>query len=461
MTKIFLMNRIRPWVLLLLLSFTWPQRNDLPLQWSFQIGPNILEASSAPPLRVLGVQHELQFAEVPGFQNKKIWIGVEFDLLMDWARETGRKIEFISYASPDEAHQDFIDGYGDLLLGRWSQTLNHHLWLETGPFETTRLGLYCDQGVSQSGRKDKKSGAESVFVDRRYFYDFNKIDSKALNSSKVEYAHFDSLSLHELETPDRCWVLEERWADFELKFHTQLRKERVFPRRIPLVWKVNPRRADLRSSLNSWIKIKKNSGYLERVQSRYYSSLRSLFPSDIKHLEDNVPTRFFPYQSLFKSSAQDHDVPWTLLAAISYQESHWNNDAVSPTKVRGIMQITRPTALFLGVSDILDVEQTIPAAARYIQHLWDLWPEKLSFRERAKLTLISYNLGYQHVLDVQRWLVKNKKDPYSWSHIVQALRAKESCQQSSEFELGYARGSEAIKFAERVLSLETFLRRAL
>jgi membrane-bound lytic murein transglycosylase MltF len=70
-------------------------------------------------------------------------------------------------------------------------------------------------------------------------------------------------------------------------------------------------------------------------------------------------------------------------------------------------------------------------------------------------------MGYQHVLDVQRWLIRKNKDPYSWLNIVEALKAKEAPSSSSEFELGYARGSEAIKFTERVLSLEIFLRRAL
>jgi membrane-bound lytic murein transglycosylase F len=462
MTKVFFLNRsAASWLALFLFSLGWPELNTPLFQWPFQIGPNTLEASTSPPLRVLGVQHELQFAQVPGFQRKNIWIGLEYDLLMDWARENHKRIEFVSYTNPDQAQQDFINGEGDILIGRWSQTLNHNLWLESNPFETTQLGLYCDRENASKYSSKLDSLTEPIFVDRRYFYDFNKSDLGSLNTKKIEYAHFDSLLILDVDTQNRCFVFEERWADFEVKFHRQLKKELILNRRVPLVWKVNPGRPDLRLSLNSWIKNKRKSGHLQRVQSRYYSSLRSLFPSDIRNIEENLSARFRSYQSLFQSSAQAHDVPWTLLAAISYQESHWNNEAVSPTKVRGIMQITRPTALFLGVSDILNVEQTIPAGARYIQHLWSRWPEKLTFRERAKLTLISYNMGYQHVLDVQRWLIRKNKDPYSWLNIVEALKAKEAPSSSSEFELGYARGSEAIKFTERVLSLEIFLRRAL
>ena len=41
---------------------------------------------------------------------------------------------------------------------------------------------------------------------------------------------------------------------------------------------------------------------------------------------------------------------WRLLAAISYQESHWNPRAKSPTGVRGMMMLTLPTAREMGTS---------------------------------------------------------------------------------------------------------------
>lgn len=443
------------WIGIIASTLLFPERNNRSFEWKFEIGPNTLEASDLAPIRVLGVHHELQFAQVPGFQGKQVWVGVEYDLLMDWARENHRKIEFISYARPEEAERDFLNGKGDILAGRWSQTLKHNLWLETSPFEKTNLALYCPE----RGRSQPQ--LPRLQVDRRYFYDFNKARFFSKQIKQIEFRNF-SASLHdETEESEFCLALEERWADFEIKFKPQFRKDRVLRRNVNLVWRLPPARSDLRTSLNIWLNQQKKNGHLQRIQSRYYSALRSLVKSDIHGLEENLIQRFPNYQELFENSARDKKIPWTLLAAVGYQESHWNNLAVSPTKVRGIMQITRPTAHFLGVTDILDVEQTIPAGARYIEYLWSLWPESLSHRERVKLTLISYNMGYQHVLDAQRWLVGRKLDPYSWHNIVQALRAKESEQLSGEFNLGYARGSEAIKFAERVLSFETFLRRVL
>ena len=56
-----------------------------------------------------------------------------------------------------------------------------------------------------------------------------------------------------------------------------------------------------------------------------------------------------------------------LLAAIGYQESHWNPRAVSPTGVRGVMMLTADTAKQLGVSNRRDPRESILGGARYLR----------------------------------------------------------------------------------------------
>jgi membrane-bound lytic murein transglycosylase F len=48
--------------------------------------------------------------------------------------------------------------------------------------------------------------------------------------------------------------------------------------------------------------------------------------------------------ALIEKVAKEFRIDWRLLAAISYQESHWDPTARSPTGVRGMMMLTRPTA---------------------------------------------------------------------------------------------------------------------
>ena len=67
--------------------------------------------------------------------------------------------------------------------------------------------------------------------------------------------------------------------------------------------------------------------------------------------------------------AKQYDLDWRLLAALGYQESFWDPAAISPTGVRGMMMLTEETAGHLGVTDRLDVAQSIDGGARYLQSL--------------------------------------------------------------------------------------------
>ncbi|HKK15398.1 MAG TPA: transporter substrate-binding domain-containing protein, partial [Gammaproteobacteria bacterium] len=92
----------------------------------------------------------------------------------------------------------------------------------------------------------------------------------------------------------------------------------------------------------------------------------------IRRIKDRLPL----YEPVFRKVAEKYDLDWTLLAAMSYQESHWDADARSPTGVRGLMMLTRTTAELVGISDRLNPEQSIEGGARYYLELLDKVPDR-------------------------------------------------------------------------------------
>ncbi|GIT33549.1 MAG: hypothetical protein Ct9H300mP3_10800 [Gammaproteobacteria bacterium] len=54
------------------------------------------------------------------------------------------------------------------------------------------------------------------------------------------------------------------------------------------------------------------------------------------------------WENLFKEATIQSGLHWTFLAAISYQESHWDPQAISKTGVRGLMMLTQTTAKEFG-----------------------------------------------------------------------------------------------------------------
>jgi len=104
------------------------------------------------------------------------------------------------------------------------------------------------------------------------------------------------------------------------------------------------------------------------------------------------------FESAFRKAGRKASIDWQLIAAIAYQESKWSNDVVSPTGVRGLMQLTTDTADSLGVVDRLDMTESIDAAAVYLKSLRERLPKKIKEPERTWFAVGAYNIGMKHVL---------------------------------------------------------------
>ena len=89
------------------------------------------------------------------------------------------------------------------------------------------------------------------------------------------------------------------------------------------------------------------ASYAEENKSFLQDDLNYLWKEDkagFNTFLQRAQTRLPKYESYFQEAAKDIDVHWTLIAAISYQESHWNPKAISNTGVRGMMMLTQKTA---------------------------------------------------------------------------------------------------------------------
>ncbi|MFW5451892.1 MAG: membrane-bound lytic murein transglycosylase MltF, partial [Methylophagaceae bacterium] len=86
------------------------------------------------------------------------------------------------------------------------------------------------------------------------------------------------------------------------------------------------------------------SGDLERLKEKYYGHIRHFDYLDTRAIDRRILTHLPKYQTMFEQAGKKFNIDWHLLAAMSYQESHWDRNAVSPTGVRGLMMLTQNTA---------------------------------------------------------------------------------------------------------------------
>ena len=72
---------------------------------------------------------------------------------------------------------------------------------------------------------------------------------------------------------------------------------------------------------------------------------------------------------LIEGAARTQQIPHDLLTRLSWQESSFRPNVVSPAGAQGIAQFMPGTARERGLTDPFDPEQAIPKAAEFIAHL--------------------------------------------------------------------------------------------
>lgn len=196
-------------------------------------------------------------------------------------------------------------------------------------------------------------------------------------------------------------------------------------------------------------------GTLSILLERYYGHSERLNPMDVTGFLIKSRTVLPQYLGLFKQAEELTGIDWRLLAAISYQESHWDPYATSPTNVRGMMMLTEDTADRMGVSNRLDPAQSIVAGARYVVLLKETIPERIPEPDRTWLALAAYNIGYAHLEDARVLAQRMKMNPDAWADIKKTLPLLNREEYFSTLQYGFARGGAPVNFVE---SIRTYYR---
>lgn len=196
----------------------------------------------------------------------------------------------------------------------------------------------------------------------------------------------------------------------------------------------------------------RHNGLLEQLRERYYGHVQEFDYVEtrrfIRHIHERLPS----YQPVFVEAAKRHNQDWRLLAAIGYQESHWNPRAISPTGVRGIMMLTRSTAGELGITNRIDPNDSIQGGARYLELTKARIPREISEPDRTWFALAAYNMGMGHLEDARDLTARRGGDPRKWMDVKETLPLLTQQRWHEQTRHGYARGLEAQSYVENIRS---------
>lgn len=219
-----------------------------------------------------------------------------------------------------------------------------------------------------------------------------------------------------------------------------------------LAWAMSARDDSLKVRVEQFFSELTQSGRLASVLERYYGRSERFdyvgARSFIRHVQSRLPR----FRQWFEEAATTVGEDWRLLAAIGYQESHWDPNAVSHTGVRGLMMLTEQTAQQLGVADRTDPYQSIRGGARYFASVREKIPARVPEPDRTWFALAAYNVGFGHLEDARVLTQSAGRDPDSWQDVRAFLPLLAQEYWYVQTKRGYARGWEPVRFVDNIRS---------
>ncbi|MCK3658462.1 lytic transglycosylase F [Pasteurellaceae bacterium Pebbles2] len=206
--------------------------------------------------------------------------------------------------------------------------------------------------------------------------------------------------------------------------------------------------SELQAALLDFMNNAVESGLMARIEEKYLNHFSQFDYVDMRSYTNAIETILPKYAPLFEKYQGDLD--WRLLAAVAYQESHWDKDATSPTGVRGMMMLTKATAERMKITDRTDPEQSIKAGAGYLHWLISQVPDSIPQEDRIWYALAGYNMGLGHMLDARRLTKNLGGNPDNWSDVKKNLPLLAEKRYYSNLKYGYARGYEAFQYVENI-----------
>jgi membrane-bound lytic murein transglycosylase F len=224
-----------------------------------------------------------------------------------------------------------------------------------------------------------------------------------------------------------------------------------------VAWALPKGAEDLREQVATYFAELEATGELEAVLDRNDHPVEDFDFVGSRAFVRHLSSRFPQYQATFEQAGRESGIDWRLLAAISYQESHWDSAAVSPTGVRGLMMLTELTAQMMEVADRNDPHASILGGARYFQNVLKKIPERIPADDRMWLALAAYNIGFGHVEDARIITEMQGGNPDSWEEVRIRLPLLSNEDWHSRVERGFARGAVPVEYVDNVRRYYTLL----
>lgn len=439
--------RIMAIALVLLISLLLMMFKVIPLLFT----PNLLnQVINNNELVIVTRNSSTTYYEGPGG-----YTGFEYDLAKQFADSLGVELKVITTDNLQNIFEMLQKGKAHLAAAGLTITeaRKEHVRFAASYMEVTEQLIYNNRSYRPRTIADLDDGILEVIEGSSH------VDS--LNELKLEHPDLSWSTQSGIESEQLLYLVENQLIDYTVADSNEVQQNQRFLLELRVAFNISepkqlawafPKTEDhsLYDRAMSFFWRNLNNGEVTHLVEKHYGHVDKFDYVGNRIYVRHISTRLNKYIDWYKEAAEKYDLDWKLLAAMGYQESHWNPRAVSPTGVRGIMMLTQQTAGQLGIKNRLDPKSSIFGGAKYLDKIRRRFPDEITEPDRTWLAMAAYNVGYYHVTDAQQIAEQLNKDPNKWTdmqHVLPLLARKKWYKKTSR---GYARGWEPVKYVTNI-----------
>jgi membrane-bound lytic murein transglycosylase F len=391
--------------------------------------------------------------------------GFEYDLLKSYAQHLGVKLHIVPAHTVKEALRLSKDPNIYITSASLAKTPSREKLYHFGPsyFEVQEQ-VICNRGMLGSSKfprdvEDLEGLSIMVGDDTSYSETLKKLKEDGFDINVTTSSDYSTEELLEMVAKHKidCTVADSNIYSLNLKFFPEIALAFSISGREQLAWLLPKGAKKLEADMYTWLNDFNQQGKMTQLKDHYYSYVLFFDYYNTKVFYKRLKSRLPRYKKYFESVGKRFNIPWTLLAAVSYQESHWNPRAKSFTGVRGLMMLTKNTAKILGVKNRLNPKESILGGTRHLNQMIKNVPKSVEGENRLKFALAAYNIGMGHIQDARKLAKKLGLNQDIWSDMKIILPLLSQKKYYRILKYGYARGAEPVKYVEAIYNYKEIL----
>ena len=381
--------------------------------------------------------------------------GPEYTLISQFAQSKGWTVNWTMHESTSAVLRALKSGEAHIAAAGLTHLPSRTLTFTRGPAHTKIIEqLVCHREMRPMPRTPENMANVSITVTASSSY-VETLNTLAQEHEGIAFKKDGSKTTEVLladvaEKTIGCTVADSNIVQVMRRHFPNLEVAMNLTQGNNLGWYLPAGSDELAANADEWMNSAEGNDALGDVESHYYAYIGEFDFVDLRALNRRIDDRLPGLMDKFSEAEMTTGMAADLLAAMAYQESHWDPSAVSPTGVRGIMMLTRSTAKSLGVTNRLDPAAAIDGGARYLADRHRRLPDTIPEPDRTYLALASYNIGRGHLLDARKLALELGKNPDSWDDMIEVLPLKADKRYYPSTRYGYARGYEPVHYVQRI-----------